>query len=78
MPTRERAIRERGKKLETLLLTYHLPACDAKYIAEKAVERGLLGEEFRTRVETELVEGEIVVDVSVMLCLSCTLKGVSE
>ncbi len=75
MPTRERAIRERGKRLENLLLAYRLPALDAAYIAQKAVERGLLGQEFRTTVQTELLSGEIVVDVSTMVCFSCSLKG---
>jgi len=78
MPTRERAIKERGKSLQELLLAYRFPLSDAQYIAQKAVERGLVGQEFRTTVQTELLSGEVVVDISTMVCLSCTLRGSEE
>ena len=79
MPTRERAIKERGKQLKSMLLSMYLfPETDADYIVQKAVERAEEGKEFRTQVDTGLLAGELVADLSVMVCLSCTLRGSHE
>lgn len=79
MPTRERAIKERGKQLKSMLLSMYLfPETDAEYIVQKAVERAQQGREFRTQVDTGLLAGELVTDLSVMVCLSCSLRGANE
>lgn len=79
MPTRERAIKERGKQLKTLLMaTYLFPEREAEYIVQKAVERAKEGLEFRVQVDTGLLAGELVADLTTMLCLSCSLRGTHE
>lgn len=54
------------------------PETDAEYIVQKAVERAQQGREFRTQVDTGLLAGELVTDLSVMVCLSCSLRGANE
>lgn len=76
MPTRERTLKERHAQVIQMLTTlYQFPTQDAEFIADKALERARDGQEFRTQVTLGMLSGELVVDISVMLCLSCTLKG---